>query len=381
LTLPQLFKKNGYQSLSIGKVFHTKDPQSWNKQYGFGEPFKHWYKEKSIEVIEELRHQGKKPRGPAYEAANQPDNAYPDGVSADMAIDVLRKVKGEPFFLGLGFLKPHLPFTCPQKYWDMYPLETIKLPDNYYPPKNVPDAAMHDWWELRTYSNMPEKGDITIGKALNLIRGYRACVSFLDAQIGRVLDELERLGLSENTIVVLIGDHGWHLGENHIWTKMTNFEFGTHAPLIIRDPRIKAGGRKSDALVEFVDIYPTLAELADIQTPNDLEGLSMVPLLHNPDLPWKKAAFSVYGRAARGALHRPERGDPLGRAMRTDRYRYVEWRTADGKLVGTELYDQQIDPHNNVNIANKPENEVLVAKLSRQLNAGWEGALPKNRNR
>ncbi|MGE4489592.1 MAG: sulfatase-like hydrolase/transferase, partial [Kiritimatiellales bacterium] len=377
VTLPQLFKDNGYISLSMGKVYHTDDPQSWSEpMYGFGQPYQQWFTTESQELIEKLRSEGKNPRGPAYEAADQPDNAYPDGKTADKAIETLRRVKDQSFFLGVGFIKPHLPFTCPQKYWDLYPPETIKLPDNYNPPQDVPAAALHNWWELRSYGDMPDEGDMTTEQALNLIRGYHACVSFLDAQIGRVLDELDRLGLSDNTIVVLIGDHGWHLGENRLWTKMTNFEIGTHVPLILRVPGRTSAGQTSDALVELVDIYPTLAQIAGLTPPDRLEGISMVPLLDTPDRSWKKAAFSVYGRAAKGALYKPGRGDPLGRAMRTDRYRYVEWQKADGTLAGAELYDQKTDPLNNINLANHPEYAERVAELSQQLKAGWPAALP-----
>ena len=182
--------------------------------------------------------------------------------------------KGRPFFLGVGFHKPHLPFCCPKKYWDLYPPETIKLPDNYWPPKGVPEPALHNCYELRTYGGIPKEGPISDQTALNLIRGYRACVSFVDAQVGRVLDELDRLGLAEKTIVVLWGDHGYHLGENGIFTKMTNFELGTHSPLMIRVPSQKAAGQRTAALVEFVDIYPTLAELCGLPLPAHLEGTS-----------------------------------------------------------------------------------------------------------
>ena len=233
-------------------------------------------------------------------------------------------------------MKPHLPFTCPQKYWDLYPANTIKLPDNYHPPKNVPEPALHNWYELRTYGGIPATGGIPDETALNLIRGYRACISFMDAQVGRVLDELDRLGLRENTIVVFLGDHGYHLGENGIFTKMTNFELGTHAPLIVSAPGMKTAGQRTRALVEFVDIYPTLAELAGLPLPPHLEGTSFAPLLAKPDQPWKKAAFSQYLRPGKDKI--------MGRSMRTDRWRYTEWANAKNESVGVELYDEAERP-------------------------------------
>lgn len=192
-----------------------------------------------------------------------------------------------------------------------------------------------------------------------------------------VLDEVDTLGLRDNTIVVFLGDHGYHLGENRLWTKMSNFEHALRAPLIVSVPGQKNTGKTSDALVEFVDVYPTLAELAGLKAPETLEGLSMKPLLDAPDLPWKRAAFSLYGRASRGSRHRPEIGDPLGRSIRTDHYRYTEWKSPDGQLVGRELYDMKTDVENNINLANRPEYREWVERLSRQLADGWKAALPE----
>jgi len=256
-------------------------------------------------------------------------------------------------------VKPHLPFTCPQKYWDLYPTERVKLPENYFTPKNVPAPALHNWYELRTYGGVPAEGGIPDEMALNLIRGYRACISFMDAQVGRVLNELDRLGLRENTIVVLWGDHGYHLGENGIFTKMTNFELGTRSPLIITKPGQKTAGQKTRALVEFVDIYPTLAELAGLPLPSHLEGKSFVPLLNNPQQPWKTAAFSQYLR--------PGKEKFMGRSIRTDRWRYTEWTDAKQKVVGIELYDEQNDPQENINIAGNGANQSVIEELAKQL--------------
>ena len=382
VTLPQLFKNHGYCSISLGKVFHHSerepgdDPQSWSEPSWYhAEPYRHWFTKESDEVIKRLKKLPEKQRpkiirAAPYEAANEPDDVYPDGQTALKAIETLRRMKqsAQPFFLGVGFIKPHLPFTCPQKYWDMYPADTVKLPDNYYRTQNAPEAAFHNWYELRTYAGIPAKGDISDQTALNLIRGYRACTSFVDVQVGRVLDELDRLGLRDNTVVVLWGDHGYHLGENGIFTKMTNFELGTHSPLIISDPRQNAGGQRTRALVELVDIYPTLAELAGLPLSGHLEGTSCVPLWAAPDRPWKKAALSQYLRPGKDGI--------LGRSIRTDRWRYTEWTNAKKENVGVELYDEAADPQENVNVAAKPANKPIVAEMARQLHAGWLAAMP-----
>lgn len=377
VTLPQLFKNNGYRALSVGKVFHQSssepgdDPLSWSEPiFGFGKPYQHWFNPDSLAEAKK----GKRGRGPAYEASNHPDSDYPDGKTALKAIELLQQNKDKPFFLAVGFIKPHLPFTCPQKYWDMYPADSIKLPDNYFPPKDAPAAALQSGYELRSYSNMPPKGEIPREDAINLIRGYRACISFLDAQVGLVLAELDRLGLREKTIVVLWGDHGYHLGENSLWTKMTNFEVATRVPLIISVPGQKTAGQPVRALVESVDVYPTLAQLCRLPLPSALEGLSMVPLIDDPSRPWKTAAFSQYGRGPTSKFDPAV--NPMGRSIRTDRYRYTEWRDPQGGLVGTELYDQENDPGDDTNIAVRPENAALVEKLATQLQQGWKAALP-----
>lgn len=377
VTLPQLFKNHGYRSLSVGKVFHHSstepgdDPLSWSEpMFGFGKPYQHWFNPASLEAAKK----SKRGRGPAYEASSHPDDDYPDGKTAQKAIELLQSVKDQPFFLAVGFIKPHLPFTCPQKYWDMYPPDSIHLPENYFPPSDVPPAALQSGYELRGYAGMPPQGEIPHDDALNLIRGYRACVSFLDAQVGRVLAELDRLGLREKTIVVLWGDHGYHLGENSLWTKMTNFEVATRVPLIISVPGQKTVGQPSNALVESVDIYPTLAQLCGLPQPSQLEGLSLVPVIEDPRRSWKSAAFSQYGRGPTSKFD--PKIHPMGRSIRTDRYRYTEWRDPQGALVGTELYDQDEDPENNVNLAVRPENAALVTQLATRLQQGWKSALP-----
>jgi iduronate 2-sulfatase len=212
---------------------------------------------------------------------------------------------------------------------------------------------------------MPAEGPVTEQQARELIRGYYAATSYTDAQIGRVLATLDQLGLREKTIIILWGDHGWQLGEHGMWCKHTNFETSTHSTLMISLPKQATAGSRTEALTEFVDIYPTLVELAGLPQLEGLEGISFVPLIRDPKRSWKSAAFSQYPR-----------GKLMGHAMRTERYRFVEWCEPGKEPAGLELYDHQVDPDENVNVANQPENKELVAKLSNQLHAGWKQALP-----
>lgn len=378
VTLPQHFKSHGYTTLSLGKVFHHSekepgdDPQSWSEPAWYhGEPYKHWFAKESLDYVKQLKalpkdKQPKQLRAAPFEAAAEPDDVYPDGQTAIKTIETLQRLKtdAKPFFLAVGFVKPHLPFTCPQKYWDLYPAESIQMPANASRPENAPEPAFHNNYELRSYGTVPEKGDVPADMALNLIRGYRACVSFMDAQLGKVLAELDRLGLRENTLVVLWGDHGYHLGENGVWTKMTNFERGTRAPLLVSLPGMKTAGQRSRAIVEFVDLYPTLAELCALPLPPHLEGTSFVPLLEKPDREWKKAAFSQY--------QRPGKPPIMGRSIRTADWRYTEWRDPKQNLVGTELYDAT----ESKNLAADPAQAERVKQMSEQLKAGWRAAMP-----
>ncbi len=386
VTLPQLFKNNGYTALSLGKIFHHSekepgdDPQSWSEPAWYhGEPYKHWFSPESDAFIKGLKklpkdQQPKLIRAQPFEAADQPDAVYPDGQTAAKAIATMQKLKadGKPFFLGVGFVKPHLPFTCPQKYWDLYPEASIQMPANSQRPAGAPEAAFHNLYELRSYGGIPPKGPISKETELKLIRGYRACVSYLDAQVGLVLTELDRLGLRENTIIVFWGDHGYHLGEQGLFTKMTNFELGTHVPLIVSAPgQAKSAGQRSAAFVELVDLYPTLAELGGLPLPAHLEGTSLAPLLSSPGQAWKTAAFSQYLR--------PGKDPVMGRSIRTDRWRYTEWKSRKGVDSGVELYDHQTDPAEMVNLAGDASKAAMVQEMAKRLQEGWRGALPAGR--
>ena len=369
LTLCQHFKQNGYMTVSLGKIYHhyvKDDPPGWSEKPW--RPTEGRWKGRGYLTAEAQAIAAKTDggRGPAWECADVPDEAYPDGVVAATAVAALRRLKDKPFFLAVGFYKPHLPFNAPKTYWDLYPPETIDLADNPFKPKGAPDQAMTNWGELRNYPGMPKQGNLTEEQARTLIRGYKACVSYTDAQIGRVLGELKRLGLADRTVVVLWGDHGWHLGDHGLWCKHTNFESATRAPLILASPRVE-GGKRTRRLAEFVDIYPSVCDLAGLPVPGHCEGTSLVPLMRDPERTWKSAAFSQY----------PRGGGIMGYSMRTDRYRYTEWQhRRTGEAVARELYDHEEDPQENVNLADAGEHKDLVARLSKQLKAGWKAARP-----
>ncbi len=312
-------------------------------------------------------------RGPIYESADVPDNTFQDGKVADLAVQTLGELskKNQPFFLAVGFIKPHLPWVSPKKYWDMYDPAQIEIAPNPFLPKDAPEYAINpNDGEFRAYKGVPGEGDVPPALQHKLKQAYFAGVSYTDAQVGRVMAELKRLNLDKNTIIVLWGDHGWKLGEHNAWGKHTNVENDTNAPLIFSAPGLKNAGSHSQALVEFVDIYPTLADLAGLSLPSHLEGISLKPLLENPNREWKTAAFSQYPRNSDGKL--------MGYSMRTDRYRFTVWVKKDDhtKVDATELYDHQTDPQENVNIAAHPDQAAVVEKLMTQWKAGWQGAKP-----
>ena len=378
LSLPEHFKNNGYETISIGKIYHhpKDDMQGWTAEpYRAGTfPEGDWkgrgyLTKEAIALVEKYNKADPKMqgRGPAFEAADVADNSYPDGCNTDYALKELERLKDKPFFLAMGFHKPHLPFNSPKKYWDMYKPEDIKLADNPFIPKDAPTYATTDWGELRSYHGIPQKGTCSDELAQQLIHGYYACVSYIDAQIGRLLDKLDRLNLSDKTIIILWGDHGWKLGEHAGWCKHTNFELDTHVPMILSVPGMKTAGRRTRALTEYVDIYPTLCEACGLTIPSHLEGRSMMPLLDDPERPWKKAAFSQYPR-----------GKIMGHTMRTERFRYTEWRDRKtNELMARELYDHEKDPQENINAVDQPEYERDIRRLAGMLKGGWRAALPE----
>jgi iduronate 2-sulfatase len=369
-TLPQFFKEHGYATHGLGKIFHVghgnhEDPASWSVPHFQAKTVGYALPENKASVTREEALFGnqrgepwKLPRGAAVESADVPDETYADGVIAREALARLGAFQksAEPFFLAVGFLKPHLPFCAPRKYWDLHDPAKLPQPARSTPPDGAPAFAPTSWGELRNYSDVPETGPLEEAKVRTLIHGYYAATSYMDAQLGKVLDELEKLGLAENTIVVLWGDHGWHLGDHGMWCKHSTYEQATRAPLIIAAPG-KAPSRTA-ALAEFIDVYPTLCDLAGQPKPSHLEGQSLAPAMDAPATQARTAAFQVYPRSPR------DTGPLLGQAVRTDRWRYVEWQKGDGAAVARELYDMQNDPGETVNLAEKPEHSAVAAQHS-----------------
>ena len=389
VTLPQHFKNNGYHAAALGKLFHNDDKASWSEplfksQRGeddyhtkFGRQVLKWIKEdhRRVTYVWDLGDgitKTKRPGGLPWEAPVIPDNAVRDGQLADAAIKKLAELKEKPFFLAVGFHKPHLPFIAPKKYFDLYDPDKIEPAPNPFPPQGAPKYATYNWNDLRHYYGIPDVGPVSAEQARDLKLAYYACVSFVDAQVGRLLSELDRLELRENTIVVLWGDHGWQLGEHGMWDKHSNFETSTRIPLIVSAPGFKAG--RTNALVESVDLYPTLAELIGLPVDPALEGHSFVPLLAAPGRKWKDAAFSQYRRVIPG-YGTIARG--MGYSMRTDRYRFTEWRVPGTDFHEYELYDHQRDPQENINLAKQDAYQTLLQELRKRMQQGWQASLKR----
>ena len=378
VTLPQHFKNHGYHTQSLGKIYHgsgrpSEDPPSWSV-----EPQYDFVRDPKVRYALPQNLQGTGLKRAAAEAADVPDSTYIDGIVCKSAIETLGKLQqaDQPFFLAVGFRKPHLPFCAPQKYWDFYNRAKIPLPENRRHPRDAPELATRSWKELEGYADIPRDGQISTGKIHELRHGYYACVSYVDSLVGQLLDELTKLKLAEKTVVVLWGDHGFHLGEQGLWTKANNYELSTRVPLIVSVPGQARTGLKSSALVEFVDVYPTLSDICGLDTPPGVEGISFKPLLTNPNQLWKLAVFSQYPRARSGSRHRGH-GEIMGYAVRTHRYRYVEWRDWNSKqVVARELYDHDSDPHESRNVAAQARNADAIRELAAMLQSGWESVVP-----
>jgi arylsulfatase A-like enzyme len=362
ISLPQHFKNNGYHTISNGKIFHHLNDMasSWSEPAwrpdADNDNWRNYLSEENI-AISDTSANG---RALPYEWPDVEDEAYFDGQIARKTIEDLRKLKdaGKPFFIAAGFLKPHLPFNAPKKYWDLYPEADISLPDNYFVPENAPAAAIHNFGELRNYSTVPPRGPVTDEMAKNLIRGYYACVSYTDAQIGHLLQALDDLDLRKNTIVILWGDHGWQLGEHTLWCKHSNFDVAMKVPMIISAPDFPKS-KKTSALAEYIDIYPTLCELTGLNLPEQLQGKSFVHLMKAPEGTHKEIIYSRYVN---------------GESIKTDRYLYSEWYDKENTFYGRMLYDHFTDPDENVNISELPENRHLVDSLSTILHNEMEKA-------
>lgn len=352
-SLPMTLKQNGYTTISNGKIYHhdKDDKNAWNEIW-HPKVKGNYY---ALEQNDTLRTQEN--RGPAYERGLVADTVYADGKIASKGIDDLQNLKknGEPFFLALGFLKPHLPFNAPAKYWDLYDEKNIKFPENYLQPDSTPAEAFHNFGELRNYYGIP-KGKTPIDDALakRLIHGYYASVSYVDAQIGRVLDALEDLGLAENTIVVLWGDHGWNLGNHKLWTKHSTFESALRTPLLIKIPKVTKGQRNND-IVEYIDVYPTICELVGVKKPSHLEGVSLVPLFYDKPL-HKNYAVSKFKDAVT--------------LIKGDMF-YTEWTDDKGNAYQRMLFDHETDPLELDNLAEKKAYKDLVTELAEELRQKW----------
>ena len=391
-TMFQFFKKNGYETAGLGKLLHgfkNEDPIGWTIPYvhkehmiyadGFEYPangryqspkIQKEYKEaKALKLGWKKTNKYLKSRGalPPTENLDVPDNAYVDGATADGGIKLLNKLSksDKPFFLALGFSKPHLPFVAPKKYWDMYKREEIKVAPYQEHSKDSPKYAYHSWGELRAYSGIPQNGSVPYKQQKELIHGYHASVSYVDAQVGRVLDKVKELGLDENTIIILWGDHGWHLGDHGLWAKHSNFEQATKVPFIIYTPNGEKGVRAT-TMAEMVDVFPTLVDYAGLDIPKNLEGKSLIPVTKNSKVEVKDYAISQYARGK----------NVMGYSLRTDRYRLTIWLKGkfhekasylNPEFVGIELYDYKNDPLEKVSLAKNPEYAKLTKELKDKL--------------
>ena len=364
VTMPQFFAKHGWRTESLGKVFHIGhgnegDPASFSVQH---------LKDKVIEYLDPASTDGGKltreealftnqklgqikslPRGAAFESPVAKDEDYADGRIAAETMKRLQAAKertGQPFFIAAGFVRPHMPFCAPKKYWDLYDPAKLPMPAFEELPAGSPKVAQKRGGEIAAYKPVPEGPDPKFSPELKrqLIHGYYASASFVDAQIGKVIDELDRLGLAENTLVVLWGDHGFHLGDLGIWTKHTNYEQANHIPLLFIAPGVAKPGSSTRQLAESVDVFPTLAELAGLPAPTgpqSMDGVSLVPVLKDPQARVRDHAYHAYPKAK------------MGRAIRTERYRLVEWKKSGAPTDSAELelYDYEADPLETKNLA------------------------------
>ncbi|MHC4628759.1 MAG: sulfatase [Planctomycetota bacterium] len=357
VTLTQHFSRHGYESVGMGKVFHgsLNDMASWDRWIDV-KSGPSWLDPKTQQWMARLQKEANK-----------------KGLKG--------KQRSRYFFLAVGYKKPHLPFIAPKRYWDLYRREDIETAPNPFHPKNMPRGAVDSFpGEMGSYCDARElaakqkatgKQDWPDDFSQQLIHAYFACISYIDAQIGRLLATLEKTGLAHNTVVVLWGDHGWHLGENGTWGKHTNLEWGTHSPLLLRVPGQPNAGAATDGLAEFVDVYPTLAEACGLPIPEHCEGTSLMPLVNNPTRPWKTAAFSQFRKTINGV-------PCMGYTMRTDKFRYTEWRDRKNldRVVARELYDHRQNHDENENIAVHAEHEKTLEQLAAKMKAGWKAARP-----
>ena len=411
VTMPQYFSKHGYHTVNLGKIFHNYMPDSiswdepdlrparylrpdWLKRDG--ETFyiseavhkSQIIKRDSLLKLRPIRYADGWNTGPAWEAANVHDTMYYDGAQNELTKKTLNRLAkmNKPFYMGLGFFRPHLPFTAPKKYWDLYDKDKIPLPENPEIPNNAPLHTMNSMYELRHYDGFHHIGHPTSSYRMSedtvriLRQGYYASVSYVDALLGDLFEHMKKLGIYENTIIIFWGDHGWKLGDHNSWGKMTNYNIDLKVPLIIRYPKQEKRGVQTRAFTELVDIFPSLCELADIEVPDYMQGTSFVPLLNEPDLKWKNAAFSQFHRRPKVSADGKRY---MGYSINTPDYHYIEWydwfpkKGERGDFKVAELYDSINDPTETNNLAVEGKNAELMNKLSLQLEKGWRSAIPK----
>lgn len=405
VTIPQHFKKQGYYTVSMGKIFHNHMPDlvSFDEpdlrpakfstpEYEGREPESIYHSEELKAELAEVRAQrlARNPNayaggwayGKSTESYDAPNKEFYDGAQTELAIETMARLKEkeQPFFLAVGYYRPHLPFVAPTRYWDLYDRETLPLATNPQLPKDAPVMAMNSAYELNgcyDFGDVPHPSVASLPEeeARLLKHGYYASVSFIDACLGRLLEGLEQLELEQDTVVVVWGDHGWKLGEHGSWCKQTNYNIDTRVPLMIHVPGKPANGQTCDRLVELVDLYPTVCEAAGIATPDSLEGRSIVPLLDNPEQEWKSAAFSQFHRAPRIT---PDGGRYMGYSMVTEKYHYVQWQSWDHvkgvageEVLAVELYDLVTDPDENQNVADFPKYQQQRKQLADKLAQQW----------
>lgn len=349
VSMPQLFKQSGYKTVSIGKVYHHNEDDVENWSIHFPKESNSYNKPENMALIDSLKASGVRSiRGPAFEAADVDDEGYKDGRAARHAIETLGKLKDEKFMMVVGLSKPHLPFNAPKKYWDLYNREKIDVPLKMAP-KDASSYALTIWGELRNYHGMPDKGVLDDEQTKALIHGYYACVSYIDAQIGKIMDALDAMDLRKNTMIVLMSDHGWKLGEYGAWCKHTNFELDARVPLIVsRETAYKQRkmNQRSDALVENIDIFPTIAEACGLSI-HEVDGKSILPLIDRPKSKWDEGAYGLYART----------GGIMGVTVTDGEWRYTEWRYMESKeLHSAELYKCNQD------YSTQTENLMLVPK-------------------
>lgn len=391
-SLASWLKQSGYHTQSFGKIYHDgwDDQRDWSAPSSPGRDREMW----EVVDLKRPRHPttiAERWACPVLQAPDVPDRHLFAGRMTDEVIRSVPQSKGsKPVFLAVGYRRPHLPFIAPKRYFDLYQPAASWLASNPHPANNSPVMAWFNsdgyvgsakkfglnmplrpnrdegiaWngYEMRSYLGVPKQGPINVAKQLELLRAYAACVSYVDAQIGRLLDKLQQSERWENMIVILWSDHGWHLGEQSAWGKMTNFEIATRVPLIVIAPGIQPA--RTDTIAELVDLYPTICDLASLEAPGHLEGDSLLPVLRNPQASGDSVALSQYARF---------RGQYMGRALRTDRYRFVTWTQTDTqRVVHRELYDHDVDPQETRNLASEDDHRQQVIDLEAELRDAFQ---------